>query len=115
MYGGYPQVSLAHTVIPITINKAPPLFGKEGVFSLQLEQKEFFVTFYRCDNTQCGMEFIPAERVVWVANRYTVCCVACKAVFFRDNQPLVAQHLRILGVEVPTAREALLRVAAIVL
>lgn len=73
------------------------------------------MTFYDCDNIRCGREQIPADKVVWVAETYTVCCAECKQQFLADNTPLVEQHLRILGADVPQTRETMLKLAAIVL
>lgn len=73
------------------------------------------MTFYRCDNIQCGKDFIPADSVLWIANTYTVCCAQCKSQFLADNTPLVERHLRMLGLDVPKTRDTLLKVAALVL
>ena len=72
------------------------------------------MTFCRCDNVQCGKEVL-IEKVVWVADRYTVCSEECRLKFLADNAPLIEQHLQILGFDVPKTRDALLKVATMVL
>ena len=58
---------------------------------------------------------IPTEKVVWIANTYTTCCNDCRAQFLADNPDLIKRHLKILGVDIPEARDTLLKLAAMVL
>lgn len=98
-----------------TIDTAPLFFGRQVHFLLTRMRKRVFMTFYRCDNIQCGREFLLATNVIWIADRYTVCCESCKSQFLADNAPLIEQHLQILGLDVPKTRDALLKIAAMVL
>lgn len=73
------------------------------------------MSFYRCENTLCGKEMIPADKVIWIADTYTVCDGNCKAQFLADNPELIKSHLKILGLDFPETREAFLKFAALVL
>lgn len=72
------------------------------------------MTFCSCNNIRCGKQARMTD-VLWIAERYTVCCESCKSQFLADNAPLIEQHLKILGLDVPKTREALLKFAAMVL
>lgn len=71
-------------------------------------------SYSRCDNTSCGKEF-PTSQAMWIAKTYTVCCEPCKIQFLADNAPIVESHLKILGLDIPETREALLKLAVMVL
>ena len=65
--------------------------------------------FYDCDN-QCGAS-VPKEKVIWVANTYTVCSDNCKAKFLEDHPDIAKTNLSLLGVNLPQTPEQLARLA----
>ncbi len=55
------------------------------------------------------------DEAVWIAKTFTFCSSVCKSEFLQCRSDLIRPHLVLLGVDIPEAREALVKLAATIL